>query len=628
MWFLFSLLNYVVIGLVMYGFYIALIRRKSITGSEIKPTLPTIKIPPNLLWSVLLLVTAFNVFVYSTHVGIGIGVFFALTSLALLYTFQADKRTQILQGLVLFVAVIGLLIGFRANGFVQGVNIAIVVVVLIFIVGIHASATLRWSGLWLMNLFLRVFVLSFANIPSILKNATSSELQSDGTVTHTRIPIIQIVKITVLTITLVLVFGAMLSAADPVFAELMENLMDQAFGRIVVSIIIAIIAVVALTIEASEYLKEYNPQFKWFSFLEVIIPVLSVVLLFGAFLFIQAKYLFGAHADLESFGLTYSQYARRGFVELLIVTFTGSVLVYGVYLKQSVADIQRHVSAFKVVNAVIIAELFLMLLSALKRDFLYVDMFGITRTRIIGGIFVVWLAGFLVSLLLLVWVKKMREQHLFIAVSCLTVFVAAALNMINVDRIIALAAPPEGSYKDYFYINSLSEDAFVGWKESVPMISDFYEGIYQNPSPDNKQLEQFTNYKLAIIALQEKRDSLVNKYAPEKYITETQYIYRGASFSTSERAFGSFNFSEFSAYRNMLNDQGLFFTTLDCLSKQMQQYQYYYDLDTYDFERERLYDYEYPFVNAQRDYSPSSIIHEDAYGTATASGLPPTSCAK
>lgn len=624
MWVIFPLLNLVVLGMFLYVLYIFFIKRKK-NNEEPHVSHPTIKIPQNLLWAIMLLVLSFNVLVYNTHFGVGIGLFFAFAALAVYYTFPPERRTTLVKLMLLGVAVTSVMVGFRANGFVQGLNIAVATIFLILAVGIHATAVVQWKGLWLTALFWKVFTLSIVNIPGLLRNSTQQEVETTGLSATHKSPVIQIVKISVLTLFLVVFFAALLSAADPVFADLIGDLLNQAIGRVIISLIIAIIAITVLTVEATEHLKEYHPSIRWFNFSEVIIPVCAVAMLFGFFLFVQAKYLFGAHADLATFGLTYSQYVRRGFVELLVITSIGGLLVYGVYLKQSVTEIKNHVIGYKLINSVIIAQLFLMLISALKRDFLYVEMFGITRTRIIGGIFILCLGVLLLSLLLLILVEKMKERHLFLILGCASIFVVGSLNFINIDRVIARAEAPSNTFKDYFYINSLSEDAYDGWKESIPKISDFYENMYTNATPEADQIEQFTNYKLAMIALQEKRQSLVNKYAPTGSGSEAPALY-SAQFTERERAVGSFNFSEFRAFNAMMSEQELFFTRTDCLVTQIARYQQFHKIDTYSLEAERLYDYEYPFVNTQRGYYPDTSILRSDDGRDRL--IPPTSCIK
>ena len=54
-------------------------------------------------------------------------------------------------------------------------------------------------------------------------------------------------------------------------------------------------------------------------FTEASIILGSILLLFGAFVLIQFQYFFSGQANISLEGFTYSEYARRGFGELVAV---------------------------------------------------------------------------------------------------------------------------------------------------------------------------------------------------------------------------------------------------------------------------------------------------------------------
>jgi hypothetical protein len=61
-----------------------------------------------------------------------------------------------------------------------------------------------------------------------------------------------------------------------------------------------------------------NPTKPFLGWVPTIIPLASIVILFGVFVIIQFRYLFGAQSNITFEGFTYAEYARRGFVELLV----------------------------------------------------------------------------------------------------------------------------------------------------------------------------------------------------------------------------------------------------------------------------------------------------------------------
>lgn len=56
-------------------------------------------------------------------------------------------------------------------------------------------------------------------------------------------------------------------------------------------------------------------------FVELSIVLGSVVTLFTIFVVMQFQYFFGGHTNINVEGFTYSEYARRGFGELVTVAF-------------------------------------------------------------------------------------------------------------------------------------------------------------------------------------------------------------------------------------------------------------------------------------------------------------------
>ncbi len=64
-------------------------------------------------------------------------------------------------------------------------------------------------------------------------------------------------------------------------------------------------------------------------FTESTVVLIAVDLLFALFVFIQFRYLFGGQANITPVGYTYSEYARRGFGELVAVAFLSLGLILG-----------------------------------------------------------------------------------------------------------------------------------------------------------------------------------------------------------------------------------------------------------------------------------------------------------
>lgn len=114
---------------------------------------------------------------------------------------------------------------------------------------------------------------------------------------------------------------------------------------------------------------------------EVAIILGSLAALFAAFVAVQLRYLFGGH-DLvqETTGLTYAEYARRGFFELA----AAAVLLLPLLL---VADwARRHGPRpdliYRVLAGLLVALLFVVMVSALERMRVYEQAYGLTEPRL------------------------------------------------------------------------------------------------------------------------------------------------------------------------------------------------------------------------------------------------------
>jgi sterol desaturase/sphingolipid hydroxylase (fatty acid hydroxylase superfamily) len=128
---------------------------------------------------------------------------------------------------------------------------------------------------------------------------------------------------------------------------------------------------------------------------EAAIILVCVNLLFALFVGIQFKYFFGGNANITAARYTFSEYARRGFGELV------TVAVLSLLLYLALGTITRHEKktasrGFSVLSVALIGMVLVMLVSAFQRLLLYENAYGFTRLRTYPHIFMVWL-GILLS---------------------------------------------------------------------------------------------------------------------------------------------------------------------------------------------------------------------------------------
>jgi hypothetical protein len=261
----------------------------------------------------------------------------------------------------------------------------------------------------------------------------------------------------------VLLFGGLFMAADAVFKQYVTGVVPS-FGHptshIVFVTVIAWLGAGLVRDLVARREEERALPADWLlhrqpprlGSTEIAIVLGALDLLFLAFVLVQARYLFGGSGLVESQAhLTYAQYARHGFFELVAV----SVLVLPVLLAANALarDRKRLVRAF---SAVLVALELIVALSALQRLHIYEQQFGLTELRIYAIGVVAWL----VCVFLWASVTILRGRVRPFAVGAVVAgFVAtAALNVLNPDALIArtnLTRPQA----DFAYLQKLSDDA-------------------------------------------------------------------------------------------------------------------------------------------------------------------------
>lgn len=191
-------------------------------------------------------------------------------------------------------------------------------------------------------------------------------------------------------------------------------------------------------------------------------------LLFLAFVAVQLRYLFGGRDLVESQAhLTYAEYARHGFFELVVV----AALVLPLLLLADWA-LERKRRRDHVVFATLAAALVLLLLavvaSALERLWIYQQEYGLTELRVYATALVLWLG------VVLLWFcgTVLRRRRRSFAVGAVVAGFAAvvAMNVLNPDALIArtnVARP----HVDVGYLAGLSDDATPTLVHALPSLS-------------------------------------------------------------------------------------------------------------------------------------------------------------
>ena len=207
----------------------------------------------------------------------------------------------------------------------------------------------------------------------------------------------------------------------------------------------------------------------------VLIPLAALDFLFAAFILVQIRYLFGGEATVAgTANLTYSEYARQGFFQLLVVVSLALPLVMlAEYLLRDVGTAARR--AFKALAVVMVLLLLVVVASALLRMHIYTQAYGLTQLRFYSTALIFWLA---VLVLLHGIVALPGKRRLFYPGVILTGCCAALfLHAVNPDAVIVRTNVKNASEKireiDMKYLSELSLDA-VPELHKLAQTPDFY----------------------------------------------------------------------------------------------------------------------------------------------------------
>jgi hypothetical protein len=214
--------------------------------------------------------------------------------------------------------------------------------------------------------------------------------------------------------------------------------------------------------------------------------------LFVAFVVLQLAYLFGGRDTPAAVGLTYAEYARRGFFELVAVAILAGSLVVALDLavvRRSIAQLAAAVALLGL-TAVVLA-------SALLRLRLYQDAYGWTELRFVVLVAIGWLAAAVVVTIVLLASRRTRwTLHVLGIMVLVTV---AGMNVVgpqafvadrNLERALDPSLVPAGGRTglDTPYLSSLGDEA-------VPAVA---RAIARLPDPaDRAWLERFLDGRAA-----------------------------------------------------------------------------------------------------------------------------------
>ncbi|WP_308290435.1 DUF4153 domain-containing protein [Streptomyces meridianus] len=324
---------------------------------------------------------------------------------------------------------------------------------------LHGSRT--WRGAFLGSVGV------FGAVPPGLRWAWHGVREQAGDVRDRWWPVVRGVLAAVLLLT---VFGALFAGADAAFADLLADILPDLSLESLPLHALFFALVLAAAVGAA---RAAAAPLKWDRLegsrgaprgrLEWALPLLVLNGLFAAFISVQLAVLFGGYDKvLEHTGLTYAEYARQGFWQLLVVTLL-TLLVIALALRWAprhggrgdLVLVRSVLGALCVLTLVVVA-------SALRRMDLYVDAYGLTRLRVSVTAMELWLGAVIV---LIMAAGATRAHWLPRAVGASAVAAVLAFGLVSPDGLVAeqnVRRYATTGKLDVVYLRQLSADAVPG----------------------------------------------------------------------------------------------------------------------------------------------------------------------
>lgn len=272
------------------------------------------------------------------------------------------------------------------------------------------------------------------------------------------------------------VFGSLLMQADPIFGRLVVRSLnlnvDALASHVGLVLLWGWLAAGVLRVLCRSDGIVVAPGRRGALGLPEVGVVLAVVdLLFLAFVAVQFRYLFGgAELVQQVVDMSYAEYARRGFFELVTVAALSLPLLLLADWSLDQRDPARA-RAFRRLALLMLVLLDVMLASALYRMRLYTVQFGLTELRFYTTAFMGWLV--LVFGWFAATVLRGRRERFGTGALLAGWLVLAALNLANPDGIIVgvnLDRAVRGRPFDVAYAETLSADALPALHRGLPRL--------------------------------------------------------------------------------------------------------------------------------------------------------------
>lgn len=186
--------------------------------------------------------------------------------------------------------------------------------------------------------------------------------------------------------------------------------------------------------------------------------LILINIVYVLFTIVQFKYFFGGALQDD---LTYAEYARKGFFELLFVTMINlSITVLVLTFVDRASLTMKRLT--QIMLTLLVFSSSVMLSSAFIRLSMYEEAYGFTLTRVLAHSFMLFLVIIFAYTLVKIWIEKLSLVH-FYFISSLIYY--TGITLVDLDKIVVkenINRYEVTGKIDVHYLNSLSSTGVLG----------------------------------------------------------------------------------------------------------------------------------------------------------------------
>jgi hypothetical protein len=316
---------------------------------------------------------------------------------ALVTAARAEGTTRHVTPPLALALVVAMGIVFTASEFLHALSI--LTVLILVAVAVARTHPVRYAQARTVELLALPPIVFVTCVAEAMRRVTETirELTNDRAV--------PLIRGLVLTLPITVLFALLLSSVDPtlsVWRDEVERLLSSweflprlVFFGVVLGLSLGALGYAMARSAAEPRSTEEKKPLIQLGETERLMVLSALAGLFTLFLTLQLSYLFGDVARVQGSGISYAEWARRGFAELTVVaTLCGGVML-GLALSAPATVRRRRIL---IIELIVLGETQVLLHSAFRRVLLYEDAYGFTTMRVYAQAYMLVLAAGLLFL--------------------------------------------------------------------------------------------------------------------------------------------------------------------------------------------------------------------------------------